>query len=104
MNYEMLGKRIRDYRKKLHLTQEQLSETANISLSFLGHIERGSRKASLETIVSLSNALNISPHFLLQDSLSESILGVPSADNHKHQQMLQEVSEVFRRYIEEDDE
>ena len=98
MNYEMLGKRIRDYRKRLHMTQEQLSEAANISLSFLGHIERGSRKASLETLVALCNALNISPQYLLQDSLNETILGMPVTETRKHQQMLQEISDVFIKY------
>ncbi|MEA5069461.1 MAG: helix-turn-helix transcriptional regulator, partial [Christensenellaceae bacterium] len=55
MDYRSLGMRIRKQRKNLHLTQEELAERAGISLSFLGHIERGTRKASLETLVSLSN-------------------------------------------------
>ena len=34
-----------------------------------GHIERGTRKASLETMVSIANALGVSADTLLQDSL-----------------------------------
>lgn len=71
MNYKALGMRVRMRRKEMRLTQGKLAEMSDISLSFLGHVERGSRKASLETIVSLCNALQISPTKLLQDSLDE---------------------------------
>ena len=99
MNYEMLGRRIRACRKNLHLTQEQLSEMAGISLSFLGHIDRGSRKASLETIVSLCNMLKVSPQILLQDSLDPEIVNTPAcAMTVKKQRLLQEVTDALQRY------
>ena len=101
MDYIKLGSRIREYRKKLHWTQEQLSEIAGISLSFLGHIERGSRKASLETIVAICNALNVSPQYLLQDSLNGDIVGLPATDSKKHALMLQEVSDMLHRYLDD---
>ncbi len=69
MDYNALGKRIRQQRKQRKWTQENLAERAGISVSFLGHIERGSRKASVETLVSLSNSLQIGTDYLLSDSL-----------------------------------
>lgn len=57
LNYKMIGKRIRKQRKKCKLTQEQLAERANISTSFMGHIERGTRKMSVETLCEISLAL-----------------------------------------------
>ncbi|MBQ2433145.1 MAG: helix-turn-helix transcriptional regulator, partial [Clostridia bacterium] len=57
MNYNALGKRIREQRRALGLTQEQLAEKVGVSLSFIGHIERGSRKASLDTLVAICNAM-----------------------------------------------
>lgn len=102
MDYVKLGIRIRNYRKKLHYTQEQLAEAAGISLSFLGHIERGSRKASLETIVNLCNALNVSPELLLQDSLRPNILTM-KLEPRNRDQMLREVSDVVTRYLNGDD-
>jgi transcriptional regulator with XRE-family HTH domain len=69
MDYKSMGHRIRKCRAEKHLTQEKLAELAGISLSFLGHIERGTRKASLETIVNLANALGASTDYLLQESL-----------------------------------
>ena len=58
-NHAAVGALIRDRRKALRLTQERLSELADISASFLGHIERGTRKASIETIVRIAEALDV---------------------------------------------
>jgi len=90
MNYKALGTRIRLRRKSLHMTQAQLAEMADISISFLGHIERGSRKASLETLVALCNVLHITPTALLQDSLLEGSL---SGDEVSRQDLVQEISQ-----------
>ena len=65
MNYALLGQRIKQARKEKHLTQEQLAEVCGLSASFLGHIERGTRKASLETLYALCRALNVSSDYLL---------------------------------------
>lgn len=102
MNYQLLGERIRSYRKRLHYTQEQLSEYAGISLSFLGHIERGSRKASLETIVAICNALKVSPQYLLQDSLDDDIIGLPAGENKRRTEMLRQVSNLLDHYFDEE--
>ncbi len=69
VDYKDLGMRIRLARRKQSLTQEQLAEQVGISASFMGHIERGSRIASLETLISLCNALRVSPQYLLCASL-----------------------------------
>ena len=69
MDYLRLGQRIRRQRKLMGLTQKEVAERAGISLPFYGHIERGTRKASLETTVDIANALGDSTDMLLQDSL-----------------------------------
>ncbi len=69
MDYKDLGARVRAMRRQMALTQEQLAEKIGISASFLGHIERGTRVASLETLVALCNVLNVSPVYLLTASL-----------------------------------
>ncbi len=67
MDYKGLGERIRKQRLKLKLTQEKLAEKVEISESFMGHIERGDRKLSLETLVKLAQELNVSIDYLLLD-------------------------------------
>ena len=70
MNYKDLGRRIRTLRQKQQLTQERLAEAIDMSPSFLGHIERGTRVASLETLVKICNVLDTNPGFLLAASLT----------------------------------
>ena len=60
MDYESLGMRIRRARKAAGMTQADLAEKLGISTSFLGHIERGTRKASLDTLVKMANELGVS--------------------------------------------
>ncbi|HPJ82098.1 MAG TPA: helix-turn-helix transcriptional regulator [Saccharofermentans sp.] len=80
MDYQELGSRIRQHRTQKGWTQEGLAQRISVSTSFVGHLERGSRKASLETIVSISNALSISMDYLLAGSLDTTVIGpVPNA-------------------------
>ena len=57
--YDIVGDRVREERKKAGLTIERLAELARISSSFLSYIETKGRKASLETIQKLAEALRI---------------------------------------------
>lgn len=65
MDYMQLGKRVRIRRQVLGLTQEGLAERIGVCTSFIGHIERGTRKLSVETLHDLCRALNVSADFLL---------------------------------------
>ena len=65
IDYMELGKRIRAERRRLDLTQEKLAEMAGISDSFMGHIERGGRTLSIETLAKLANALNLSIEYIV---------------------------------------
>lgn len=69
MDYTKFGHRVRQRRKELKYTQEQLAKMCRLSLSFLGHIERGTRKASIDTLILLANALKVDANYLLSDSL-----------------------------------
>lgn len=72
INYVEIGKRIRQARIEQSMSQEMLAEQCGISTSFLGHIERGTRKMSLETLVTLCSVLHISADYLLIDELPTS--------------------------------
>ncbi len=65
IDYTNMGKRIKERRKELNLTQEALAEQADISASFMGHIERGSRIASLDTLLSICIALDVSMDYII---------------------------------------
>ena len=69
MDYELLGKRIRDERLLLRMTIEQLAEKVNKSTNYIGQIERNDGKPSLETVVDIANALGTTVDKLLKDSI-----------------------------------
>lgn len=69
MVFKYLGQRIRDERTKLRYTQEQLAEAAAINESYIGQIERGEKNPSLETVVSIANALGVTVDYLLQEEV-----------------------------------
>ena len=101
MLYQGLGKRIRQQRQLAQMTQEKLAEAAGISLSFLGHIERGTRKASLDTLVKICNVLKVSPQLLLQDSLDDGLLSALGEIPPEKLRVLREISDVLgdMRYV-----
>ena len=57
--YSLFGNRVLEERQKAGLTQEELAEASSISTSFLAYIERGKKKASLETVKKLADGLKI---------------------------------------------
>lgn len=70
MDYKFLGKRIREERVKLNLTQERLAEDIGISTAYLGQIERGERSVTLDKLIPLANRLGVTIDFLLSDYIS----------------------------------
>ena len=69
LDYKAIGKRIKIARIKADMTQEQLSEKAEISPTHMSNIETGTTKVSLTTMVALTNALNVTMDDLLCDSV-----------------------------------
>lgn len=69
LDYKALGKRIKDTRKQRGLTQDKLGELCGLSAAHIGHIERGTRIPSLETVYSIACVLDVGVDRLLFDSL-----------------------------------
>ena len=98
MDYSKLGIRVRQQRELNGLTQGQLAEKVGVSGSFIGHIERGEKKASVETVVALCNALEISPSVLLQDSLSEAVMHSQLTFEADSQELMKGIMHVLREH------
>lgn len=64
-----VGKRIQNRRRELKMTQEQLAEAVEISVDYIGLIERGARSPKLETFIKIANVLKVSSDELLADYL-----------------------------------
>lgn len=69
IDYVSIGKRIRKNRLDRGITQEALAERVHISIPHVSRIENGSSSPSLQTLVDICNALDITIDSLMQDSL-----------------------------------
>lgn len=69
LNYERIGKIIKAVRMEQGLSQADLAEYTDLSVPYISHIETGRSKASLETIVNIADALNVTVDRLLCGNL-----------------------------------
>lgn len=67
--YKKIGIRIRTIRKKLSLSQEQLAEQTDLSTTHISHIETGATKASIATLLKITDALGCTLNEILCDSI-----------------------------------
>ena len=74
MRLESIGKNIRKYRLMRKLRQEDLAEKADLSINYVGAIERGEKTPSLESLISIINALGVSADMILADVLDNGYL------------------------------
>lgn len=65
MDLISIGSRIKAERKKLGLTQEKLSEMVNVTPHFIYEIERGMKAMSMETLILLSEKLELSLDYIV---------------------------------------
>lgn len=72
MDYKKLGKRIREERQRINLTQAELAEDIDISDTYMGAIERGERSLTLDTLVRLVNRFGVTVDYMLADSVADS--------------------------------
>lgn len=68
-----MGNRMKEERKKLNLTQEQMAEQLDISVKHYGGVERGNAGLSLENLVDVSTILGRSLDYIIK--------GIPEADD-----------------------
>ena len=62
---EEAGKRIMERRKKLGLTQEQLTERSEVTTQFVSYAESGKRAMRAENLMKIAAALEVSTDYLL---------------------------------------
>lgn len=65
IDYQALGKRISNLRRQKKLTQEELAEKTDLSTNYISHIENSRSIPSLETLMKLCAAMDVTPNELL---------------------------------------
>lgn len=69
-----IGERIRDYRKKIGLSQKELGKILEVSQQHIAQYESGKRTPKLDTIQKIAIALNVNINDLLESPLDDSPL------------------------------
>lgn len=64
---EQFGAVVRKLREARGLTQEQLAESAEVSATYIGFVERGDNVPTLTIIIQIASALDVRPSELLKD-------------------------------------
>ena len=72
LDYNLVGKRIKERRIEMYLTQESIAEHLDISISYISRIERAAAKISLETLVKIASYLDVSPAYLIDGAVTNS--------------------------------
>ena len=93
MDLKAIGSRIKAERRKVRLTQEGLSEMVNVTPHYIYEIERGMKAMSIETLMNLSEALELSVDYILY--------GIQRRNLGKVYRMLDEMSDERRIRAEE---
>ncbi|MDC7290343.1 helix-turn-helix transcriptional regulator [Blautia schinkii] len=88
-----ISRNVKKYRKMKGYTQAQLAELVDISTIHMSHIETGSVSMSLDCLLKICDALDISPnHILLPD------FAVP-LDNSLLQEKMQFLTNDEKKFI-----
>ena len=84
MDYQQIGRQIRATRLRRKMTQAQLAETADLSIPYISHVERGKKRVSLDALLRISRALDVTVDQLLS--------GTQPQDRNAY---LPEIGELF---------
>lgn len=94
-NFVLLGQRIRAIRTKKGISQQELAERIGRSAAYMSYVETAYKFCSLDTMVRVANALNVSTDNLLIDSLSNTI----KVSNHEFAAILADCSDYEMRVL-----
>lgn len=86
VDFSIIGKRIKQVRKKKGLTQDQLSEKMGVSIAYLSKVETGKIHINLERLSQICNLLEVTEGEILN--------GVAS---HSERYLSSEFNELLRK-------
>lgn len=98
-SYIVAGSALKRLRKEKGFTLEELAERAEISTSYLSHIERGTRQAPLSTLENLAQVLGINFYDLFAPSSVVTTQEKPSTYDAKIKGILKQLSEKEKKSL-----
>jgi len=105
MKYIDLGKKIKEERIEKGYTQEELGERIDSTGAYIGQIERGERNASMEKIVLIAEALNVSIDYLTgnfyyeeKGNIDVKIVDELRDATNKQKEMMMDIIKIIKKY------
>lgn len=104
INYKEMGKRIKEVRNKIGITQEKLAEQIDVSPSYISEIERGTSICSLAVLVSISEILETNIDYLINGinetnidySFSEILKDIPKKEHKLYINICKNIANSFK--------
>ena len=101
-----IGERIRNYRNREGLSQEQLAERCDLHPTYIGQLERGEKNATLESMERIVKGLNISFETLFEkiqvgdfkNNVASQCYSLVDALNEKEQAAIYELIQKIIAY------
>ena len=93
-----IGKNIQTLRKSKKITQEQLAEFMDVSISYISQIERGATSISLGVLYQISDFLDCTVSNLIEGT-KDNILELVELDKEKRDRMLREEEGYQCRFV-----
>ncbi|MFX3637070.1 MAG: helix-turn-helix domain-containing protein [Candidatus Pristimantibacillus sp.] len=108
---KVIGERIRNYRKKQGLSQEELAHLASMHTSYVGEIERSEKSPTLESLEKITSALGItleelfshsqvrskSQHSLMISEIVNQVQSLPMNDLKRITQVIELMKEMNKK-------
>lgn len=73
INFEIIGKRLREIRLSKGLTQEYIANMADVNTSHISNIENNRVKISLSTLIKVCDAMGITVDYVLANEYKDSL-------------------------------
>ena len=103
MNKDNINKHIgeiyQQHRIRNNLTQNQVAELTGLEPRHISQIERGMSKGSIDTLIKLCNAYQITPDIILYDLLDDDVKRTVSIYDEKFKKLSKRDKESILHFI-----
>ncbi len=72
VDYRFIGSRVKEARKEMKITQENLAELLDVSIGYVSQVERGATKISLDLLGAISGILKKDLSYFVREAGTES--------------------------------
>lgn len=96
-----IGVRIREARKAADMTQEALAEAAELSVSYIGQLESSKKRARVDTLARIADALGVPLAQLLMDRRSDAdtLLALAADCTDTERQIIFDVIQALKQSL-----